>query len=35
MKIHFFNIVHFDIKPENIGFSSYYRTTVLLDFGMS
>lgn len=33
--LHRFQIVHLDIKPENLGFSSYNYSPVFIDFGFS
>jgi len=33
--MHRFNIVHFDIKPENIMFSPTFKKAVFIDFGLS
>lgn len=33
--LHAFNIVHLDIKPENIAFSPAYNEYVFIDFGLS
>jgi len=33
--MHSYNIIHFDIKPENICFSSEYNKIVFIDFGLS
>jgi len=34
-KLHCFNVVHLDIKPENIGFSPSLQEPVFIDFGLS
>lgn len=33
--LHHFNIVHLDIKPENIAFSAHHNQHVFIDFGLS
>ena len=33
--LHQYNIVHQDIKPDNIMFSPTYKKTVLIDYGLS
>ena len=33
--LHNYNIIHFDIKPDNICFSSEYNKVVFIDFGLS
>lgn len=33
--MHQLNIIHFDIKPHNIGFSSILTKPVFLDFGFT
>jgi len=35
LKLHLFNIIHFDIKPDNIGFSNHFKKWVFLDFGLT
>ena len=33
--LHYFHIIHFDIKPENIGYCKLLKKAVFLDFGLS
>jgi serine/threonine protein kinase len=33
--MHSLNIVHLDIKPQNIVYSNIYKKLVFIDFGMS
>jgi serine/threonine protein kinase len=33
--IHSLQIIHFDIKPQNIMYSKSFKKTVLIDFGLS
>jgi len=33
--LHSFNIVHFDIKPDNLMFSRAHNKNVFIDFGLS
>lgn len=33
--MHFFHIVHLDIKPANMMFSPFYKKMVFIDFGLS
>lgn len=33
--MHQINLVHLDIKPDNIAFSRYFKKWVFLDFGFS
>jgi len=33
--MHQYNILHQDIKPENVMFSPFYNKPVLIDFGLS
>ena len=33
--LHKFNVVHMDIKPENIMFSKHFNKAVFIDFGLS
>lgn len=33
--LHYFRLVHMDIKPENIMFSKTYEKLVFIDFGFS
>lgn len=33
--MHFFKIIHFDIKPSNIAFSNTFKRWVFIDFGLS
>lgn len=33
--MHKLHIIHFDIKPPNIGFSSILHKPIFLDFGLS
>jgi serine/threonine protein kinase len=33
--MHYYKIIHFDIKPENIMFSSYFDKPVFIDYGFS
>ena len=36
MKIlHYFHIIHFDVKPENIGVCCQQKTPVFIDFGLT
>ena len=33
--MHSYNIIHYDIKPDNICFSNAYKKPVFIDFGLS
>lgn len=33
--MHSFNIIHFDIKPDNVLFSPHFQKAVFIDFGFS
>jgi len=33
--LHLIKIIHFDIKPENIGYSRHFKKFVFLDLGLS
>jgi serine/threonine protein kinase len=33
--MHSLNLVHYDIKPQNIAYSYSFRKWVLIDFGLS
>lgn len=33
--LHELKIVHYDIKPENIMYSKYYKKFVFIDFGLA
>ena len=33
--LHRMNIVHFDIKPENLMWSNHFKHEILIDFGLS
>ena len=35
MVLHQRNIVHFDIKPDNIMWSDYFKGEIFIDFGLS
>lgn len=33
--LHLIQLIHFDVKPENIGYSRHFKKFVFLDFGLS